>query len=198
MTSAALILMFAFLVLSTAPGYEVKALAIGLAAGIIFDATVIGAMLVPALMKLFGDATGGCRGGWAPCSESGRRSRRRRSRSRLRCPPPGRGRGRVDGVVPTPLAEPEFSGAYLQLVSSSNAELGVDVRKVGLHGPSADHQPVCDRLRAEPACREASHFELSCGQCEAPESRGRPAAVLAQRGEVRQDSRERPAGLKAS
>jgi putative drug exporter of the RND superfamily len=55
-TSAALVLMFAFLVLSTTPGYEVKSLAIGLAAGIIFDATVIRALLVPALMKLFGDA----------------------------------------------------------------------------------------------------------------------------------------------
>ena len=48
--------MFAFLVLSTSPGYEVKPLAIGLAAGIIFDATVIRALLVPALMRLLGDA----------------------------------------------------------------------------------------------------------------------------------------------
>lgn len=55
-TSAALILMFAFLVLSTSPGYEIKPLAIGLAAGIIFDATVIRALLVPALMKLLGEA----------------------------------------------------------------------------------------------------------------------------------------------
>jgi putative drug exporter of the RND superfamily len=55
-TSAALVLMFAFLVLSSTPGYEVKSLAIGLAAGIIFDATVIRALLVPALMKLLGDA----------------------------------------------------------------------------------------------------------------------------------------------
>jgi putative drug exporter of the RND superfamily len=53
-TSAALILMFAFLVLSSSPGYEVKVFAIGLAAGIIFDATVIRALLVPALMKLLG------------------------------------------------------------------------------------------------------------------------------------------------
>ena len=53
-TSAALILMFAFLVLSSSPGYEVKALAIGLAGGIIFDATVIRAFLLPALMKLLG------------------------------------------------------------------------------------------------------------------------------------------------
>jgi putative drug exporter of the RND superfamily len=55
-TSAALVLMFAFLVLSTSPGYEIKPLAIGLAAGIIFDATVIRALLVPSLMKLLGEA----------------------------------------------------------------------------------------------------------------------------------------------
>jgi RND superfamily putative drug exporter len=55
-TSAALILMFAFLVLSSSPGYEIKSLAIGLAAGIIFDATVIRALLVPALMRLMGEA----------------------------------------------------------------------------------------------------------------------------------------------
>jgi RND superfamily putative drug exporter len=55
-TSAALILMFAFLVLSSSPGFEIKEFAIGLAAGIIFDATVIRALLVPALMKLLGNA----------------------------------------------------------------------------------------------------------------------------------------------
>lgn len=55
-TSGALILMFAFLVLSTSPGYEIKPLAIGIAAGIIFDATVIRALLVPALMRLMGEA----------------------------------------------------------------------------------------------------------------------------------------------
>src|SRR5438874_1629212 len=55
-TSAALILMFAFLVLSSSPGYEIKLFAIGLAAGIIFDATVIRALLVPALMRLLGRA----------------------------------------------------------------------------------------------------------------------------------------------
>jgi RND superfamily putative drug exporter len=55
-TSGALILGLAFLVLSTSPGYEIKPLAIGLAAGIIIDATVIRALLVPALMRLLGDA----------------------------------------------------------------------------------------------------------------------------------------------
>jgi RND superfamily putative drug exporter len=54
-TSAALILMFAFLVLSSSPGYEIKVFAIGLAAGVIFDATVIRTLLVPSLMKLLGD-----------------------------------------------------------------------------------------------------------------------------------------------
>jgi RND superfamily putative drug exporter len=54
-TSAALILMFAFLVLSSSPGYEIKVFAIGLAAGIIFDATVIRTLLVPSLMKLLGE-----------------------------------------------------------------------------------------------------------------------------------------------
>ena len=53
-TSAALILMFAFLVLSSSPGFEIKVFAIGLAAGIIFDATVIRALLVPSLMTLLG------------------------------------------------------------------------------------------------------------------------------------------------
>jgi RND superfamily putative drug exporter len=55
-TSGALILAFAFLVLSTSPGYEVKPLAIGIAAGIVIDATIIRALLVPAMMRLLGDA----------------------------------------------------------------------------------------------------------------------------------------------
>src|SRR5207237_3861834 len=54
-TSAALILMFAFFVLSSSPGVDIKQFGIGLAAGIIFDATVIRALLVPALMRLMGD-----------------------------------------------------------------------------------------------------------------------------------------------
>jgi putative drug exporter of the RND superfamily len=53
-TSAALVLMFAFFVLSTGPGVDLKQFGIGLAAGIIFDATVIRALLVPSLMRLFG------------------------------------------------------------------------------------------------------------------------------------------------
>jgi RND superfamily putative drug exporter len=48
--------MCAFLALSSGPGFEIKELAIGLAAGIIFDATVVRALLVPATMRLLGDA----------------------------------------------------------------------------------------------------------------------------------------------
>jgi len=48
------VLMFAFFVLSSGPGVDIKQFGIGLAAGIIFDATVIRALLVPALMRLFG------------------------------------------------------------------------------------------------------------------------------------------------
>ncbi len=53
-TSAALVLMFAFFVLSTSPGVDVKQFGIGLAAGIILDATLIRAVLAPALMRLLG------------------------------------------------------------------------------------------------------------------------------------------------
>jgi len=53
-TSAALVLMFAFFVLSSGPGVDIKQFGIGLAAGIIFDATVIRTLLVPSLVRLFG------------------------------------------------------------------------------------------------------------------------------------------------
>jgi RND superfamily putative drug exporter len=53
-TSAALVLMFAFFSLSTGPGPDIKQFAIGLSAGIIFDATVIRALLVPSVMQLMG------------------------------------------------------------------------------------------------------------------------------------------------
>jgi putative drug exporter of the RND superfamily len=53
-TSAALVLGFSFFVLSTSPGTDIKQFGIGLAAGIIFDATVIRALLVLAVMTLMG------------------------------------------------------------------------------------------------------------------------------------------------
>jgi len=53
-TSAALVLCLAFFVLSTSPGTDIKQFGIGLAAGVLFDATVIRALLVPSLMMLLG------------------------------------------------------------------------------------------------------------------------------------------------
>jgi putative drug exporter of the RND superfamily len=53
-TSAALILFLAFVSLASGPGTDLKMFATGLAAGIILDATVIRALLVPAVVSLFG------------------------------------------------------------------------------------------------------------------------------------------------
>jgi RND superfamily putative drug exporter len=53
-TSAALILFLAFTSMASGPETDVKILATGLAAGILLDATVVRALLVPAVVSLFG------------------------------------------------------------------------------------------------------------------------------------------------
>jgi RND superfamily putative drug exporter len=53
-TSAALILFLAFVSLASGPGTDLKMFATGLAAGVLLDATVIRALLVPAAVSLFG------------------------------------------------------------------------------------------------------------------------------------------------
>jgi RND superfamily putative drug exporter len=53
-TSAALILALSFFALSQAPDTDLKILATGLGAGILLDATIVRALLVPALLSLFG------------------------------------------------------------------------------------------------------------------------------------------------
>ncbi|GAB3969435.1 MMPL family transporter [Actinoallomurus acanthiterrae] len=53
-TSAALILFFAFASLASAPMTDLKVFATGLGLGVLLDATVIRALLVPALVSLFG------------------------------------------------------------------------------------------------------------------------------------------------
>ncbi len=53
-TSAALILGLAFVALSATPGTEVKIFATALAAGILLDATIVRALLVPALVAILG------------------------------------------------------------------------------------------------------------------------------------------------
>jgi putative drug exporter of the RND superfamily len=55
-TSAALILFLAFVALGATPQTEIRILATGLAAGILLDATVVRALVVPALVTLFGAA----------------------------------------------------------------------------------------------------------------------------------------------
>jgi RND superfamily putative drug exporter len=53
-TSAALILFFAFSALATSPGTDVKVLGTALGVGILIDATIVRALLVPALVSSFG------------------------------------------------------------------------------------------------------------------------------------------------
>jgi RND superfamily putative drug exporter len=53
-TSAALILFLAFAALASAPNTDIKVLATGLGAGILIDATIIRALLLPALLALLG------------------------------------------------------------------------------------------------------------------------------------------------
>jgi RND superfamily putative drug exporter len=53
-TAAALILFFAFAALAGVPSTDIEVMATALGAGIVLDATVIRALLVPALVSLFG------------------------------------------------------------------------------------------------------------------------------------------------
>ena len=53
-TSAALILFLAFVSMASGPETEVKMMATGLAAGILIDATIIRALIVPAVISLMG------------------------------------------------------------------------------------------------------------------------------------------------
>jgi putative drug exporter of the RND superfamily len=62
-TSAALILGLAFVALSASPGTELKISATALAAGVLLDATIVRAMLVPRLCRSSVAGTGGYRPG---------------------------------------------------------------------------------------------------------------------------------------
>ena len=53
-TGAALILFLAFMALASSPGTDIKVFATALGIGILLDATVVRALLVPALVSLFG------------------------------------------------------------------------------------------------------------------------------------------------
>ena len=54
-TCAALILFLAFMALASAPGTDIKVLATALGVGILIDATIVRALLVPALVSLLGE-----------------------------------------------------------------------------------------------------------------------------------------------
>ena len=71
-----MILFLAFAAMASAPGTDIRMLATGLAAGILLDATVIRALIVPAVMSLDGPlelvaARAGARGS---CESSRQRS----------------------------------------------------------------------------------------------------------------------------
>jgi RND superfamily putative drug exporter len=53
-TSAALILFFSFAALASSPGTDIKVLGTALGVGILIDATLVRALLVPALVSLLG------------------------------------------------------------------------------------------------------------------------------------------------
>ena len=82
-TSAALILFFAFAALASAPGTDIKIVGTALGAGILLDATLVRALLVPATVSLFGRWNW-----WLPA-----------------------GLARLLRVEPSPLAPPEASTA---------------------------------------------------------------------------------------
>jgi RND superfamily putative drug exporter len=60
-TSAALVLVLAFAALAASPNVSLKMFATGLGAGILLDATVVRALLLPALVSFLGD-----RAWWSP------------------------------------------------------------------------------------------------------------------------------------
>ena len=53
-TGAAMILFLSFLALASSPGTDIKVFATALGIGILLDATIVRALLVPALVSLFG------------------------------------------------------------------------------------------------------------------------------------------------
>ena len=54
-TSAALVMVGAFLVFATLPIIDMKEMGVGLAAAVLIDATIVRAVLLPAVMKLLGE-----------------------------------------------------------------------------------------------------------------------------------------------
>jgi uncharacterized membrane protein YdfJ with MMPL/SSD domain len=55
-TSAAVVMVGAFAIFATMPILDMKEMGVGLAAAVLIDATIVRAVLLPATMKLLGDA----------------------------------------------------------------------------------------------------------------------------------------------
>ncbi|MFG2001809.1 MMPL family transporter [Spirillospora sp. NPDC048911] len=96
-TSAALILFLAFASLAAAPLVEVKIFATGLGLGVLLDATIVRALLVPALVALFGRWNW-----WLPPWAA----------AILRVPPSGSRHDRLGPVEPDVDGEPAEHGAH--------------------------------------------------------------------------------------
>jgi len=60
-TAAAAAISIVFLAFAVSPVFFMKEIAVGMAAGVLIDATIVRALLVPSLMRLFGE-----RNWWAP------------------------------------------------------------------------------------------------------------------------------------
>ena len=173
-TSAALILMFAFLVLSSSPGFEIKEFAIGLAAGIIFDATVIRALLVPALMRLLGRANWWMPS-WAetvlfvrrppePLPEPARESTSRRSRRA-----PGRGTRRCASPRPGARLAPACASARIGVTCTSRRL----PRFLRSQKPAVTPSTSRNRNPAGPSYRPRGRVATSSGTGEARARPGR-------------------------
>jgi uncharacterized membrane protein YdfJ with MMPL/SSD domain len=83
-TSAAVIMVFVFLTFVTLSMTSMKQIGLGLAIAVLLDATVVRAVLLPAVMRLLGRPTGTCPDGCAGCR------RRTTTPTRLRYPRPWR------------------------------------------------------------------------------------------------------------
>ena len=149
-TSAALILFLAFISLASGPGTDLKMFATGLAAGILLDATVVRALLVPAVVSLFGRWNWILPAGRRACSGSSRRCRRGSRRARRHAsapvsrgqPAPGRGYCRLRlaqaaaGGVEA-LGWPSLPGGLFDGPGVARAKQGVELIDAdALRGPS--------------------------------------------------------------
>ena len=107
-TSAAMVMVAVFSVFATLAFIDLKEMGIGLAVAVLIDATLIRGVLLPATMKLLGDANWYLPRWleWLPRLEHDRDAPRRRARPRGRCPR----RARRSPPPTTPIPAPPAAG----------------------------------------------------------------------------------------